>query len=82
MVLVQMFQHGQTGLGVLCVVLFLCFGIGFLIVFIYGWVKSGQWNIQTLMLVWTGLVVLGFILEIVALATGVALFKGLPGLGA
>ena len=41
MVVVQMFQHNETGIGVLCIVLFFCGQIGTLIAFIYGWVKSG-----------------------------------------
>lgn len=37
MVIIQMFQHEQTGLGIACIVLTFC-GIGALIAFIYGWV--------------------------------------------
>src|SRR5207244_2318083 len=41
MVLIQMFQHGQTGLGIACIVLIFC-GVGGLIAFIYGWMKSTE----------------------------------------
>jgi hypothetical protein len=39
MVLIQMFQHGQTGLGIACAVTALC-GIGILFAFVKGWMKS------------------------------------------
>jgi hypothetical protein len=60
LVLVQMFQRGETTLGIVCIVLACC-GFGFLIAFIYGWVKSGQWGIQNIMLIWTGCIVLSIV---------------------
>jgi hypothetical protein len=42
LVLIQMFQHGKTGLGIACIVLFFCCGLGYLIAFIYGWVNAKQ----------------------------------------
>src|SRR5262249_9249380 len=65
MVLVKMFQHGQTGLGVACIVLALCTGIGSLIAFIYGWVKASEWRIQPLMMVWSGCLAIGLVLGLV-----------------
>ena len=53
LVLIQMFQRGQTTLGVVCIVLAFCVGIGGLIAFIYGWVKSREWGLSTVMLIWT-----------------------------
>jgi hypothetical protein len=53
LVLVKIFQHNQTGLGIACIVLLFCCGIGGLIAFIYGWVKAGEWRITNLMTVWT-----------------------------
>jgi hypothetical protein len=61
MVIIQMFQHGQTGLGIACAVLTLCCGISGLFTFIYGWVKATPWNIKNLMLLFT----LGIALQIV-----------------
>lgn len=61
LVIVQMFQHGQTGLGIACIILTLCCGLGGLITFIYGWVKATPWNIKNIMLAFT----LGIVLEIV-----------------
>jgi len=63
MVVIQMFQHGQTGLGVACLVLILC-GIGGLIAFIVGWINSASWGIKNIMLLWTAAIVLGLIFNI------------------
>lgn len=52
LVLMQMFQHGQTGLAIACIVLVFCC-IGGLVTYIYGWVKAGEWNLTTVMLIWT-----------------------------
>jgi hypothetical protein len=52
-VIVQMFQHGATGLGIACIVLILCCGLGPLIAFIFGWIKAREWNMMNLMIVWT-----------------------------
>jgi hypothetical protein len=51
LVLVKMFQHGQTGFGIACLVLTFCCGIGALIVFIYGWVRVKEWGLQNIMIV-------------------------------
>jgi hypothetical protein len=60
LVLVKMFQNGKTGLAIVCIVLFCVCGLGVLIAFIYGWVKSGEWNIRNIMLAWT----VGIVLDI------------------
>ena len=56
-----MFQRGQTGLGIICIVLAICCLIGGLVAFVYGWMKATQWGIQNIMLVWTACIVLGII---------------------
>ena len=56
MVIVQMFKHDQTALGVVTIVLSFCGGFGSLIAFIFGWVKSGEWGIKKLMTVWSVLI--------------------------
>jgi hypothetical protein len=53
LVCVKMIQSGQTALGVVCLILFLCCGIGFFVTIIYGWVKAKPWNITTLMIIYT-----------------------------
>ena len=40
-------------LGITCLVLFLCCGLGGAIAFIYGWVQARSWNIVNLMTAWT-----------------------------
>jgi hypothetical protein len=60
LVVIAMFKNNQTGLGIVCLVGLLC-GIGGLIAFIYGWIKSGEWNLKTVMLVWTAAIVIGLI---------------------
>jgi hypothetical protein len=59
-VIVKMFQTGQTGLGIVAIVLTCC-GIGILLTLIYGWVKVKEWNVQPLMIAFT----VGFILSII-----------------
>jgi hypothetical protein len=62
LVLVKIFQAGQTGLGVVCIILTLCTGIGPLIAFIYGWIKSTEWNLKNVMIVWTLIWVLSLVI--------------------
>jgi predicted permease len=61
LVLVQMFQRGQSTLGIVCIVLIFCFGIGGLIAFVYGWMKHREWGITNIMYAWTGCWILGII---------------------
>ena len=67
MVVVQMFKHDKSSLGIICIVLAFCGGP--LIGFVYGWVKSAEWDIKKLMLAWTGTIVLSFLLVGGVLAT-------------
>jgi hypothetical protein len=53
LILVQIFQRGHTGLGIACIVLVFCVGIGGLIAFIYGWIKSREWNVTNIMIIWS-----------------------------
>jgi len=52
-VIVRMFQKEYTTLGILAIVGHLCCCPGMLITFIMGWVKSGDWKIMPVMLIWT-----------------------------
>jgi hypothetical protein len=76
LVLVQMFQHGQTGLGVVCIVLFFCVGIGVLIAFIMGWVNANRWGITNIMMLWTVCIVIEIALAFVGMAMGQRLIPG------
>ncbi len=52
-VIVKMFQKGQTVIGIVAIVLTCCFGGGLLLTLIYGWIKATEWNIKNLMIVYT-----------------------------
>ena len=68
LVVVQMFQRGQNGLGILCIILGVCTGVGLLIAFVYGWVKAGEWNLKNVMMFWT----VGWVVLIVGYAMAFA----------
>ena len=68
-------QHGQTGLGIVCAVGVLFCGIGALVTFVVGWMNSSAWEIQNIMLAWTGCIVGGILLNVIALAMGVAVIE-------
>ena len=66
LVLVQMFQRGRTGLGVACIVLGFCCGIGSVVAFVYGWVRHREWGLTNVMIAWTGfwiLTAVGYVLN-------------------
>ena len=56
LVIVQMFSNGESTMGIVSLVTLLC-GIGGLIAFVYGWMRSGAWGIQNIMYAWTGCIV-------------------------
>jgi hypothetical protein len=58
LVIIKIFQSGQTGLGIACAVLSLC-GIGALITFVVGWINASKWGINNIMLAWTIAIVVG-----------------------
>lgn len=65
MVVIQMFQNGRQTLGIVTIVLAFCCGIGGLIALIVGWINANTWNIRNLMLIWTVLIVIGIVLNII-----------------
>ncbi|MEX0978018.1 MAG: hypothetical protein WDZ48_04155 [Pirellulales bacterium] len=67
MVIIQMFQHGDTTVAIASLVLLLCF-IGGLIAFVYGWMKAAEWNITNVMLAWTGCIVGALVLGVLQYA--------------
>jgi uncharacterized YccA/Bax inhibitor family protein len=77
LVLIQMFQRGQTGLAIACIVLFFCALLGMLIAFVYGWMKAREWNIQNIMMIWTGCIVLQIIGTVIA-PPDFSQFRGVP----
>jgi len=44
-VLAKIFQNNRAGIGAACIVLFFVCGIGQLIAFVYGWMKSKEWEL-------------------------------------
>ena len=66
LLVVKMFQQGATVPAVVFIVLFFFCGLGLLLGLIYGWIKSKQWNINTLMMVYTMCFVLSVIGGILA----------------
>lgn len=72
MVIVKMFQKGETTFGTVCAVLSFCFGIGALIAFVYGWMKSSEWGLTKVMIAWTVSLVL-IVFLVVALVVVIAL---------
>jgi hypothetical protein len=60
-----MFQNGSTILGIVCLVTGCCL-IGPTIAFVIGWMRSTQWNIRGLMLIWTVAVIANIVLHFVS----------------
>jgi hypothetical protein len=79
LVLIQMFQRGQTGLGIACIVLLCVCGIGGLVAFVYGWINVKAWNIQNVMLAWTACIAVGIVVQLILVATGAAVIPQFPG---
>jgi hypothetical protein len=71
LVIVKMFQNDETTMGIVCIVTCFC-GIGGLITFVYGWMKSSEWDIKNIMLAWTGCIVLSVLLNVVLMGMGAA----------
>src|SRR4051794_40005335 len=53
LVLVRMFQAGRGGLGLTCILLSLCCGIGSFVAFIVGWARHREWGLTNVMTAWT-----------------------------
>jgi hypothetical protein len=69
LVLIRIFQDGQTGLGVACIILLFCFGIGAIITFIVGWMNAGRWGITNIMTLWTVCIVVNAVITGLLFAT-------------
>jgi hypothetical protein len=53
LLLVRMFQEGESRLGTVCIVLAFCGGIGSLVAFVVGWVRAREWQVTQIMVVWS-----------------------------
>lgn len=64
LVVIEMFKRNETGIGIATIVLSVCTGLGPLLAFIYGWVKSSEWGLKKVMLAWTVLFVANIFLVV------------------
>jgi hypothetical protein len=79
LVLIKMFQVGEQTMGIICIVLALCCGIGGLVAFIYGWINATKWDIKNVMLIWTALFIATLVLYAIAFASGAVMIpQGMP----
>jgi hypothetical protein len=61
--LIKMFQSGDSTMGIVCIVLTLCTGLGPLIALILSWVKSAQYGLSRgFLMLWTAMVIGSFVL--------------------
>jgi hypothetical protein len=70
LILIKMFQAGEQTLGIVCIVLTLCFALGGLVAFIFGWINAQKWNVKNVMLIWTGAFIAGIVLSIIGFSMG------------
>jgi len=70
LVVIQMFKNEQNGLGIACIILAFCTGVGPLIAFVYGWMKSTEWNLKKVMLAWTGCIAGALVSYVIMFAAG------------
>lgn len=64
-VLVKMYQSGDSTLAIVFGVLTFVCGIGYLITFVYGWMKSRELELFPIMAAWSGLIGLGILTAVV-----------------
>ena len=67
LVVYAMFQNEDSTVAIVSIALLLC-GCGYLIAFIMGWIKAGDYGIGNIMIVWTVFVALGALLGAVSVA--------------
>jgi len=53
LVVIKMFQKGDQTMGLVSAIGFLVCGLGYLVAFVYGWMKAAEWDIKKIMLGWT-----------------------------
>lgn len=61
LVVVKMFQHKDSAVGVLTIVAYFLMGIGQFTALIFGWMKVVDWNSKRLMIVYTLTLMFGLI---------------------
>ncbi len=78
LVVVQMFKNEETTLGIVCIILAFCTGIGYLIAFVYGWIKATEWDLKKVMMAWSGL----FAAYLISIVLYYIVFVGVAAAGA
>lgn len=61
-VLIKLFKNGQSGWGMMSLIGLIFCGIGLIVAFIGGWLHSKEIEAKQVMVIWTILAVLNFIL--------------------
>jgi hypothetical protein len=69
-VVVKIFQNGQTGLGIAAILTLCCLGIGHIIALVVGWQNADRWAIRQLMLVYSISLGVGILLSGIGQAMG------------
>ncbi|MBX3422753.1 MAG: hypothetical protein KF752_14455 [Pirellulaceae bacterium] len=62
LIIVKMFQHNQTGLGIATLIGILVCGFGYLLALIFGWQNKQSWQLGKVMPAYTGSLILSFVL--------------------
>ena len=65
LMLIAMYQHKQTILMIVCIVLVFVIGVGSIIAFVYGWMNAMTWKVLnipllTIMYVWSAALIVLF----------------------
>ena len=64
-VVYKMYAEGDTLMAIICGAGFLLCGVGYIVAFIYGWMKARDWETKPIMLVWSASWGTSFLLNIV-----------------
>lgn len=75
LVVVAMFKHDKTALGILSIVL--C-GIGALIAFVFGWQQHREWNLTKVMTAWTVAIIAAVIFNVLTILTAPPMNVNIP----
>jgi hypothetical protein len=63
-VIYKMFENAETVIGIVCLVGICVLGLGGLVAFVYGWIKSRDWEIVPVMAIWSGAIGLNIVLAV------------------
>jgi hypothetical protein len=68
MVVVKMFQTGDSTMGIICLVLLIVCGTGVLLTFVMGWIRAPQYGTRKIMYLWTGCILGEVIVRLIGMA--------------